>query len=329
MEDPLDALLAEDIEPEEREMGERARHEALSVAVGVGTLHRSMATTVGVSCEVRGASAPPGCSPGVAAAPEERSYYSGGLGGGEVGFHVDMYPGAFSEDQDLPQLGLRLSYYHSLFLATNSLDSVGQPISVDTSQSELYVGARARIRLGESRDEGHIFFDLGYGQTNFTFDIDDLASLNRSFILPPMEYGYVNLGVAADYSVVPVYLNLAGHFAYRMGLGVGDDARAIWGVDSGLGSSFNFGVSMTSEAPYVAEGAFLRLGLEYSLFRSSWGGNTRCRELPPSGGCEPGALWEPWPYDGEVNNIVPGGGIEDTVNDGYFRLHLAFGYSLR
>jgi len=26
---------------------------------------------------------------------------------------------------------------------------------------------------------------------------------------------------------------------------------------------------------------------------------------------------------------VPGGGIEDTVNDGYFRLHLAFGYSLR
>jgi len=298
--------------------------------VGVGTLHRSMETTVGVGCAVRGANAPPGCSPGVELAPELRSYVSGGLGGGEVGFHADIYPGAFSESQDLPKVGLKLSYYHSIFLSTNSLDAAGQPISVETSQSELYVGARGRFRLGETRDEGHLYVDAGYGQTKFMFAIEDLAQLNRAFIVPSVEYGYIHLGAAADYSVVPIYLNFGGHLAYRLGLGVGDDARAIWGVNSSLDSSFSFGISATSEAPYVAEGAFIRLGLEYSIFRTTWAGNTQCREPDANGRCADGALWEPWPYEGDsVNNIVNGGGVPDTVSDGYFRLHLAFGYSLR
>jgi hypothetical protein len=320
-------------EPDEP-AGERQRYESLTIAFGAGTLRRSMQTTVGIGCQYRTSNRPAACGSGTGTQvlDEERSYVSGGLGAGELSLSAELYPGTFGEEQKLPWLGFRASYHLGLGLVTQGYSDTGNPVQVTTSQSELYVGARARLRFGETRDDAHLFFDGGFGMFSFGFNLEELAMLARSNIVPPVDYSYLHLGVSARYSVVPVYFQVAGHVGYRFGLGVGRDALSIWGVNSYLSSSFDLGVEITSEAPYISDGVFFRLAVGYSIFQSVWQGNTQCRVLNPATGmCDPQDLWEPWPHgDTDLPEVLaPGGGVPDPVSDAYLRLHVAIGYSLR
>jgi len=315
---------------EEEDDGPLEGREAMDrfvVRLGVGTLRRSLITTAGACARGTGCTAENGT-----VVPEDRRYVSAGLGSGELGVAITLFPGLLSDDRPVPWLGLHASYHYGLFVNTEGFAANGSMLTVDTTQSELYVGAKGFFRLGDTLDETHLSVDLGYGMFGFEFDLDQLAMLNPAYIIPSISYSYIHIGLGARYGVVPQYFILEGRAAFRLGLGLGDDARAIWGVNSYMAPSFSFGAEIISEAPYLGEGFFFSLAVDYHILRSQWRGNTECRMA----GCGPGDLWESWPYtvemgggDNQRNNLRPGAGITDTVSDGYLRLHLSLGYSLR
>ncbi len=193
----------------------------------------------------------------------------------------------------------------------------------------MYIGAQGRFRFGEKRGAPMIWANVGYGIFGFLLDTAALQELERPSVIPPIQYSYVHLGAGVSYAFVPVYFTTGLRLAYRAGLDVGDDARAIWGLDTGGSSGFQLGIDLTSEMPYIAEGVFLGLTFEYFMFSTAWRGQTRCIE--PSGAmgeCVDTDPWEPWPYDPTDVEIVRGG-IADPVNDNYIRLHLTIGYAFR
>lgn len=314
--DPLSRPEEEDEEEEEEEEEETpsdGRYEALDVALLVGTLRRSMQTMV-----------EPQTMSGFDPA-EARNYVSGGLGHGEIGAAVEVYPGAFGRAQEVPYLGLRASYRHSIALPTSGCRMplsvadcpMDQVVDIDASESELYLGGRARYRFGEAREDPMLMVDLGYGYFSFLLDPDDLQRLDRGGIIPPFEYTFIELGVGASYGVIPTYLTLKANVAFRLGLGVGDEALDIWGLETASTSGFSLSLQARTEIPQITEGAYVALDLSYFAFSTKFEGPTRCLNPPaPPDMCEYTAYW-------------PSLRIPEPVSDTYFRLGLALGYLLR
>ena len=304
--------------------------EAFSTSLSIGTLHRSIGAQATVLQRFRDPNTDPANN---ATVQEKRSYESDGLGHAEIGLQAEFYPGALPKSKPLPWLGLMLSYRHSLGLGSSG-PACTQPncpmgeVKIGTSQSELYVGARSRHRFGNRLRSPMVFADLGWGNFRFTLDPDDLAQVDRSTIVPPLSYGYVHAGAGLQYPIVPTYLLAALSGGARIGLDVGNQAQAIWGVESEAKTGFVLALDFRSEAPYLFKGAFFSLNLQFFQFRSRFRGQTACREQN-CGGANTNTpdLWEPWPFENNQDNVT--GGIRQTVKDTYFRLGFAFGYAYR
>ena len=303
-------------------------HDFLRVGFLLGTIRRSFSADAIVNNNGRD---PMAAGPTV---PETREYASAGLGHPEVGLSLEVFPGAIPEDQPFPWVGLRLTYQHSLFVSTPACPvTVGvvagcfpeEEITVDTDQAELYVGLRGRYRVGEERRDLELRSDLGYGLFIFSLDTADLQRIQLPQVIPPMEYSYLHLGVGASYGIEPVYFRAGLDLAYRVGLGPGADAQAVWGVATNDVSGFFADLVLTSEAPYITEGAYFELSLEYFQFSTLFRGQTRCANPPACGMTDP---YEPWPSaPGAPDDVT--GGIAEPASDAYFRIEVAFGAALR
>ena len=323
------------------------RYAKVRFAVLAGTTSRSMSTTALVDPRLRTPfpavlDVDGDGNPRNDLIAEPREYESGGLGHFELGIGAELYPGAFLEEPVVPWLGLAFHYRHSVGLKTNGNRCLaaqepagatarcdGDPVvPVGTSQSELYVGPRADINLGEGRRGPNVSIDVGYGQFTFELDPDDLSALDRINIIPPLRYRYVHLGLGTRYDFHD-YFGIGAMFAYRLGLGVGNDARRIWGGTTSSTSGFTVGVDLRHPMSYLEDGIFVTLGIQFSRFSTKFRGQTACRNPDATGMCPSTDLWEPWPEAQEGGAAVVIGGIPDTVQDNYFRLALAIGYELR
>ncbi|MGB0680504.1 MAG: hypothetical protein ACPGUV_12650 [Polyangiales bacterium] len=309
----------------------RDRLEAMAFRLDAGVQRRAMRTMATVFSRYR----QPELDPADASTEDEaRSYESGGLGHGEIGVRAEIYPGAFGDEPPLPWLGLWGSYHTAVGLQSSgppcTQDGCGDAVvPIDTSQNEIQIGARARHRFGTHWRDPQLMADIGWGRFSFRLDPDDLAQVDRSTIVPPMVYRYVHLGARLRYGLVPTYLQAEAALGARIGLGVGEDAQQIWGTRTTGGVGLLFGLNLVSEAPYLFEGAFWHLGMEFFQFRTDFRGQTACRQ----DGCGNAQsnnpdLWEPWPFGGNDPEAVTGG-LRDTVQDNYLRLFLGFGYRYR
>ena len=299
----------------------------LDLSLLVGSLSRSMQANVLVQNNGRDPD-----QDANAIIPEQRKYDSGGaIGHMEAGIAAEFYPGALLDKPAATWLGLRGSYRNSLFLTSFGCRQRTPPtapctpvdqMEVQTRQSELYIGGRVRYPIGEG-DEGLLVLgDVGFGNFRFILEPGHLAALERPSVIPPLSYSYVHLGAGGSYGVVPVYLRLGVEAAYNLGLGVGRDAQAVWGTQTTQVSGFSVGLTAKSEAPYVAEGVYLGVNLEYFRFTTVYAGQTACAFQ----GCTAEEPWEQWPAD-ENGNLL--GGIQGPVDDNYLRIGVAFGYSMR
>src|SRR5690606_8295853 len=136
------------------------RQSFFSLALLAGTLRRSMVANAQVSGDRRGDS-------GII--QEQRRYQSAGLGHMELGLGAELYPGAIADEQSVPWFGIIGSYRHSFFLTSfgcpNRADlSVAcdptERLEVKTTQSELYLGARGRFRIGDDNESPELTADL-------------------------------------------------------------------------------------------------------------------------------------------------------------------------
>jgi hypothetical protein len=318
-----------------------ARQTWLSAALVTGTLRRSMVATAEVA-------SPRDQPASGSTVPEQRTYESGGIGHMELGVEAVVWPGAVGDEQKIPWFGAVGSYRHSLFLTSFGCQRRNDPadpctaeIEVPTNQSELYLGARGRYRIGDGNQAPRLQADIGYGSLAFELDQAALRNLERPSILPPLVYSYVHLGIGGAYPFVPQWLTVGAHAAYRVGLGVGRAAQEVWGVQTTDTGGFLVGLEARSEAPYIAEGVYFGLTIDYFRFTTTYRGQTKCVDSgidgqcypgfaapTPMGSVDPGESWEPWPHaPGAVEDVI--GGIAQPVDDDYIRLSLAIGYALR
>ncbi len=258
---------------------------------------------------------------------ETRSYTSGAPGHAEVGLRLEVFPGAFGATQPIPWLGLVLEARHSLFLATK-LDQGATVVDVGTEQFDYYLGGAARFRFGDRRGAPEIRADLGYGVFSFLLDPEDLKMLPLKYVVPPLQYSFVHIGLGVSYAIVPVHFIVGVRGAFRAGVGVGDDAKSIWGLRTGGSTAFQLGIDLRTETPFIVDGTYIGLSFEYSVFTTSFQGQTRCTLA--GGGCTVVDPWEPWPYSNpaDPDNSVSGG-IADPVNDNYIRVYLTLGWAFR
>ncbi len=297
----------------------------LTIELLGGFLHRGMTANARVLNNGRDPMGP-------AELDEVRSYTSAGLGGGEVGFRMGFFPGAIPDDQPIPWFGAIFELRHSVGLTSRGCPQTGpcttdqDRIDVGTEQWAMYVGAQGRFRFGDKRGAPMIWADVGYGIFGFLLDPGALMQLERPSVIPPIQYSYIHLGGGINYALVPIYFTAGLRLGYNAGLDVGQNARDIWGLQTGGSSGFQLGIDLTTEMPYIAEGVFLGLSFEYFVFSTAWRGQTRC--VDPSTGCSPTDPWEPWPSDPADPDVVTGG-IQDPVNDNYIRLYLSIGYAFR
>jgi hypothetical protein len=328
-EDPSDA---DDDDDDEEAVPDDDRHEAFALMFHVGALRRSMVVPgIRVFNRLRDPTLP------VSEVIEERrQYVSGGPGHAELGVEMELYPGAFSDTQPLPFFGLVGRYHHSAFLVSKGPTRAGDIIDVGTSQSEIYVGARGRYRLGDGPQFAQLTADIGYGLFDFTLDTAHLVLLEPSSVIPPLQYSHVQLGVGFSYVLAPRWLTASASASARLGLGIGRDAKAIWGVDTTAANGWQIQIRLRSEAPYVAEGVFIGATFEYFMFTTQFSGQTACATSPCMGdidmdmdgridvAAEP-EPWEQWPQtdDGQVT-----GGIPTPVQDTYMRFGIFFGYAM-
>lgn len=310
-----------------------ARQDAFRASLLVGTLRRSMAAQAIVQNNCTNPASEFCRDPSVMGTiPEERTYTSGGPGHPEAGIELEFYPGALGEEQAIPWFGLVGRYRHSIFLSSSGPSRDGSMIlDVPTSQSELYLGARGRHRFGDDPRGVEGVVDLGYGNFNFTLDPEALKLLHPTAVVPPMDYSYVLIGVSASYGADPVYARVGIEADYRLGLGVGKEAKEIWGTQTTDTSGFGLGLFLHSQAPYIGEGFFFRLAVQYFQFSTTFRGQTACvdPDFNGMGGCQESDPWEVWPYTGNIEDNEVTGGIREPVTDSYFRLGLAFGWALR
>ncbi len=311
----------EEEEEESEPIDPGSRFDWLSFELLIGTNHRWMEAHARVLNNDRD----PG---GPAELDEIRRYNSAGLGHGEIGFRVGFFPGAVPDDQPVPWFGAFLELRHSLGLTSRGCPQVGacavdsDRIDIGTSQFEVYIGAQGRYRFGDERGAPMITADVGYGIFGFNLELDDLALLERPSVIAPTQHNYLHLGVGIEYAFVPVYFTAGTRLAYRAGFGVGNDARAVWGIETGGSSGVQFAIDLRTEMPYIAEGVFLGLTFDYFAFSTTYRGQTACRVE----GCADTDPWEPWPYDPANRDDVTGG-IAESVTDNYMRLFFRLGYA--
>jgi hypothetical protein len=263
---------------------------------------------------------------------EERSYDHAGLGHGQIGVTAEVYPGAFADDQPFPYLGAYVLVRYGILLETETcaarsrafdVCTVDDVFRVPTTEYELGIGLRLRVGFDDERYGGAAIFDLGYGRLHFGFNLNALAEVEPQSVIPPITYDYVNLGAALRYGIVPVYFIAAARFGYRYSFGVGSDAQNVWGVSTGGSHGLVAGVDLTTEMPYIAEGIFLRLGVEYIRLMTTFRGQVACFE---GSACTDDGPWEAWPYGADLQDVT--GGIQGTVADNYFRVAFELGYAL-
>lgn len=331
-------------EDQDQDTGPRdERYEAMSVAFIGGWLSRSMSTMAQPIGCFREDAIPPGCGDTntMAGLPEERSYDSAGLGHFEIGLRAEIYPGAIPEDQPVPWFGALVHFHHGVGLDSSGpscgteqretddgttvtvreCPPAGEQVPVKTKQQELLLGARGRYRFWLDDRALRIRTTLGWGRFTFDLSEDDLMLLARERIIPPMEYSYVQIGLGVGIDVVPTYLAFGLDFGGRLGLGVGGGAKRIWGSRTTNTGGWKLGLELRSEMPYVTEGAFVGLILDYFRFTTDFDGQPLCVEE----GCASYELWELWPM-GEGDDAA---GLPEPVEDNYLRLGLMFGYSFK
>ncbi len=309
------------------------RYTGLLLSAGVGGQYRDASAQVGVYERFRNPSLDPTSTNII---NEERLYQSSGLGHPEVNINLELYPGALLDKQVFPWLGLVGSFSHSLSVGLQAppCSQGGCPtanVDLSVSQLEVYVGARGRYRFGDKARSALIFADVGWGMFSFDIDTNDLAQVARSDIFPPMEYNYVYLGAGIQYGLIPTYLTAKVFGGGRLGLVAGSDMREVWGTETPPSNGFSVGLELRSEAPYLFDGAFFALAVQYFQFSTKFRGQTACR----TGNCGDSQtntpeLWEPWPFEpGNEDVLSPGGGVLETLKDSYVRFGVSFGYLLR
>lgn len=310
------------------------RYDWLRFSASGGSLWRSMQTQAQVYAARRGiASADPGSD----LIDESRGYTSSGIGHAELGLEAEFFPGALG-NQPFPYLGIIASFRHSVLLSSSgcrrtSADCTGGGrIGVGTDQLDVQAGLRFRYRLGADRRDVQLFGDVLYGYSTFTFDTSALQELDYQAILPPMEYQWVGIAAGFDYGLIPDVLFVQARGGYRIGVGLGTQARNVWGIDSSNAGGFNFSLELKHEANWLAQGIFVSLRFEYFQFQTNFRGQVGCATTS----CAPTGttpwtnndLWELWPVDPSDNSTVVGG-IHSAVPDHYVRWGIYLGYAFR
>lgn len=326
----------DDEEPEDRDEAPSdasTRYDWLRFSASGGSLWRSMQAHAQVYAVRRGIAA---ADPATELVDETRGYTSSGIGHAELGLETEFFPGALG-NQPFPYLGLIASFRHSALLSSSgcrrtSTDCTGGGrIGVGTDQLDAQIGLRFRYRLGASRRDVQLFGDLLYGYSSFTFDTAALQELDYQAILPPMEYQWVGLSLGLDYGIIPDALFVQVRGGYRIGVGLGTQARNVWGIDSSNAGGFNFSIELKHEANWLAQGIFVSLRLEYFQFATNFRGQVGCATSTCSPtGATPWTnndLWELWPVGPDNATVV--GGIRDSVPDSYVRWGLYLGYAFR
>ncbi|MCA9603091.1 MAG: hypothetical protein KC417_13755 [Myxococcales bacterium] len=323
-----DEQVADVMSETDEEVSSANRWRWLRLQVVGGTLHRSFGATATVLNNGR----EPG---GPAVLKERRAYESGGLGHLEAGVEAEFYPGAIGDSQAFPWLGVLASFRHSIVLSTDSClerTPVNAPCAgadrfeLDTSTLDLSFGLRARSRLlgsGWQSLVGHV--DLGWRMFAFDMAREDLLRLERYSVIPPLTYQTLFASVGVDYGVAEV-LELGARAGYHLGLGIGRDAREVWGVDSSGGAGLDLGLrARVDMGQWITPGLYVALDASYFNFTSTFRGQTACVNAP----CDDDATdrWEPWPSDPADPNKVTGG-IRESVTDHYYRLSFAISYAL-
>jgi hypothetical protein len=311
------------------------RYDSVRIAFSGGSLWRQMQAHAQVYAVRRGITA---ADPATALVDEARGYTSSGIGHAELGAEAEFYPGALG-DQPFPYLGLIGSFRHSVLLSSSgcqrtSADCTGNGrVSVGTDQMDVQIGARFRYRLGADRRDVQLFGDVSYGYSSFTFDLGALQQLDYQAILPPMEYQWVGITAGFDYGLVPDALFLQIRGGYRIGVGIGTNARNVWGIDSTSQGGWDLSAELKHEANWLAQGIFVSLRFEFFQFMTSFRGQVGCAtpgtcpDMPNTPWLD-NSLWEPWPAQaGMPAHII--GGIRDTVPDNYFRWAIYIGYAFR
>ena len=138
-----------------------------------------------------------------------------------------------------------------------------------------------------------------------------LSLLRRQSIVPPLRYSYVQIGAGLRYMLHEVY-GVAARFGYRFGLGVGDDAKRIWGTKTNEIGGFTVAGDLVFDLSVLKEGIFATVGVEFFRFTTRFRGQTACRVLE----CADYELWEPWPQEGDDEGSISG----DTVQFVLYRL---------
>lgn len=329
--EPVDEEVPNDDEGEDEEEpppSDTDRYDTGRFMLSGGTLWRSLATTVDVYAGQHDA----GSATPEAIVQQDRRYYSAGIGHAELGGEADIFPGAFG-DQGFPYLGFLVAFRNSAFLSTTApVDGTDETISLPTNQFELRVGVRGRYRVGPRRGDMMLFADAGYSLSSFTFGTDELAQVARAFIVPPMDYHSIELGLGFDVAIIRDALSIALYGRGRIGVAIGGMARNVWGSDASPANGFTAGLELRHDATWIARGAFASVRFEYTQYITRFRGQPSCfmpTDTSPScdSSSEPWndrSLWELWPVNNEGRVV---GGPQDPVPDHYFRWGIYAGYA--
>ena len=187
---PIDPdVVADDDDP--RRSYEMRRMDAFRVELLVSTLRRNLDATAEVDPTLRGGAA------GDAPVIEPRGFTSSGIGTMELGFRLELYPGALLANQSrFGFLGFYLAYRSSVALTTTfdgcpvgsnprCTDEDGV-VALSTRTTDLDMGIRIRHRFGKWRHSPTIMADIGYGLFSYAFDADGLQTVRADQILPPI-----------------------------------------------------------------------------------------------------------------------------------------------
>ncbi len=308
------------------------RYAAFRVSLGGGTLYRGMSTRVRVYASQRGLNP---AVPEVETIDEGRSYASDGIGHGELGARLEVYPGAFDDGQAFPYLGAVLAFSHSVGVQSTGVDrATGEDVPIGTEQLELLVAARFRYRFSDPRGEPELHLDVGWGMFQFNLALEQLQRVELATIIPPMQHGYVHVGAGLSYMVAPPYLTLGAEVVGRIGTNLGADTRNVWGTTTAPSNGFGLGVEAQVD---IAEGFFVGAQLQYFMFSTDFSGQVGCAVQSECDNVfmnpwEDRRLWEVWPVVPPQGGNPPDleaveGGPLTPVMDNYVRLHLEVGWA--
>ncbi|MFT5359294.1 MAG: hypothetical protein ACI9KE_006537, partial [Polyangiales bacterium] len=204
------------------------------------------------------------------------------------------------------------------------VSSPGQ-VPIATTQREFYIGARADADVLGGNGRGlMVSGDIGFGLFQFRLASEDLLKLDRERIIPSFDYQYIHLGAGARYFAAPE-VAIGVRAAYRIGISPGQDARNIWGTNTGGFQGWLLGAEIEGRLDSIAKGVFVRFGVEYFRFSTQFAGPTACAAVNSDGRCDSDSLWENWINDAED---PARGGIPEPVVDSYLRLYLSIGYAI-